>query len=98
MTLKNDNISIQAEGAWRYQEACAVISELRTIGIDSGVTVGGIWISFDLENHGLAVIQIVKKHKGRFCQQTFMQAITTESADKIIKQRIVDRLEELWIL
>jgi len=34
------NTSTTIEGAWTYPKACAVISELRLIGAEAGITAG----------------------------------------------------------
>lgn len=89
-------INIQCEGGWTYLEACSVIDQLKTLKIEAGLTVGGVWIYFDLEKDGPAVVRIVKEVKGGFCTRTYMQAIGIENAERAIRQRNIDALENLW--
>jgi hypothetical protein len=91
-----DKINISVEGAWTYSDALAVMVDLQAGGVECGVTTGGVWINFDLEQHGPAAVSIVKQHRGRFCKQTYMEAITIESADRRIRERQVTALEKLW--
>jgi len=92
------NTSTTIEGAWTYPKACAVISELRLIGAEAGITVGGVWVYFDLESQGLSVMNIVKSSKGIFCHRTFLEALTIERCDRIHRQRMIENLENLWSL
>ena len=89
-------ITINAEGAWTYPDAKAVMRDLRSAGVECGEAVGGVWLAFDLEKHGPAVVSIVKAHKGRFCTKTFMEALTMENAERLHRENIVQKLEELW--
>jgi hypothetical protein len=89
-------INIKCDGVWTYPDACKVVDNLKALGIEAGVTVGGVWIHFDLEKHGLAVVRIVKEARGAFCTQTYMQAIEIENAERVIRQRNIDALEAVW--
>jgi hypothetical protein len=84
------------EGQWTWDDTCAVMKDLRASGVECGESVGGVWIMFDLESQGMAVVSIVKRHKGRFCSETFMERLTMESADRVIREREVAQLERLW--
>ena len=90
-------ISTTVEGAWTYPNAVAVMQQLRAIGVECGESVGGVWLSFDLEQHGPSVVAIIKAAKGRFCTQTMMQALTLEGAEHRKRSEDIARLEDLWI-
>jgi len=89
-------ISTTIEGGWTYPDAVAVMQQLRAIGVECGEAVGGVWLSFDLELQGPAVVAIVKGAKGRFCAQTMMQALTLEGAQERKRQQDIAKLEALW--
>jgi hypothetical protein len=86
-------VSAQAEGAWGYPAACKVIDELKQIGAESGVTVGGIWILFDLDQ-SVAVTEIVRRHGGKFCLYTGLQNATLKKVDRLNRARLIDHLEK----
>jgi hypothetical protein len=94
----SDTVNIKAEGAWTWSKAKEVMAELKKVGIDCGEVPGGIWLSFDLQAQGNAAVRIIKAHRGRFCTQTFMMAVTLENAQRIHRERQVEKLEEIWNL
>lgn len=89
-------ITAQAESNWTYQEALKVLTQLREVGIDCGITVGGIWLTFDLESQGASVVHIIKSNGGVFCHQTMLQGLSLEAAEKINRENIIAKLEKLW--
>lgn len=89
-------ISTKIEGGWTYPDAVAVMKQLRAIGVECGETVGGVWLTFDLEQQGPAVVAIVKAAKGRFCTQTMMQALTLEGAERRKRSQDIVKLENMW--
>ena len=89
-------LSTTIEGPWTYPNAVAVMQQLRSIGVECGESVGGVWLSFDLEQQGPAVVAIVKGAGGQFCRQTMMQALTLEGAERHKRSQDIAKLEALW--
>lgn len=89
-------LSTQAESNWTYKEACQVIEALKAVGVECGVTVGGIWLSFDLEAQGVSVVRIIKENGGVFCHQTMMQGLSLENAHTVKMKNAIAELERLW--
>ena len=83
------------DGSWTWPDVKAVMRDLRKSGIECGETAGGIWVYFDLETQGAALVAIVKSHKGRFCSETFTAALQMENASRVIRERQISQLKKL---
>lgn len=80
-------ISMNAQGPWNYPDACAVMRDLRAIGVECGELPNGIWMTFDKEQHGDQVADIITAHGGGFCGRTEGMERSLRAARKIAAKR-----------
>jgi len=75
-------ISLNADGFSSYSVACQVIDDLRTAGIESGLTTGGIWLLIDTGTQGTLAKGIVESHGGELCAETLTQGLSMQDYSK----------------
>ena len=87
-------ITVKCEGRWTYDDALAVISDLKKAGFDCGVSTGSVWVFLDAGQQE-RVSGIVGKHGGKFCLFSVSQLFTCpQSETSYYNSKSADELQD----